>query len=164
MLRRSRDKGLTMLELLIVMGIIAIVAAMAVVNYFIALTRAKQKRTVADIRVIALAWEARAVDTQSYRVAGFTFPGGDPIPYATLKSALFPTYTKILPQEDGWKRPLQFGFDPEGGGPGMYAIRSAGRDGVYEDTIINGTTNDPDCDIVFSSGSFVQYPDVIQNN
>jgi len=162
-MRKSRQSGLTMIELLVVMAIIAIVAAMATANYFLALNRAKQKRTVADIRVIALAWEARAVDTQSYRTSGFTFPA-EHISYTTLRDALVPTYTRILPEFDGWKRPLEYGFDSEGGGPGSYSIRSAGRDGIFEDTVINGTTNDMDCDIVFSNGSFVQYPETLQSN
>jgi prepilin-type N-terminal cleavage/methylation domain-containing protein len=158
---RKLQKGLSMLELLVVMAIIAIIAAMATFNYFIALTRAKQKRTMADIRTISVAWETRAVDTQSYRVSGFTFPAQD-VPYTDLRAALFPTYTKALPQYDGWSRPLQFGFDPETGGIGSYAIRSAGRDGTFDATISEGTTNSPDCDIVFASGSFVQFPEVAQ--
>jgi prepilin-type N-terminal cleavage/methylation domain-containing protein len=161
-MRKSREQGLTLLELLIVMAIIAIVAAMATVNYFIALTRAKQKRTVADIRVVALAWEARAVDTQTYRVSGFTFPG-EQVTYQTLHDSLVPTYAKTLPRYDGWSRPLQFGFDPESGGIGSYAIRSAGRDGVFQQTLTDGTTSSPDCDIVFSNGSFVQYPETVQS-
>lgn len=161
-MRKSGEQGLTMLELLVVMAIIAIVAAMATVNYFIALTRAKQKRTVADIRMVALAWEARAVDTQSYRVSGFTFPAQD-VSFTDLRTALQPTYTKTLPQFDGWNRPLQFGFDPETGGLGSYAIRSAGRDGLFEAVVSQGTTSDPDCDIVFSNGSFVQFPEGTQS-
>jgi len=30
--------------------------------------------------------------------------------------------------------------------------------------VINGTSNDMDCDIVFSNGSFVQYPETMQSN
>jgi len=160
-MRKRRQKGLTMLELLVVMAIIAIVSAIATTNYFLALTRAKQKRTVADIRTIALAWEARAVDSQSYMPAGFTFPTV-PVPYPALRTALVPTYTKVLPQFDGWQRPLQFGFDPETGGSGGYAIRSAGRDGIFEAVVTPGDTTSPDCDIVFSNGSFVTFPTVAQ--
>lgn len=152
-----------MIELLIVVGIIAIVAAIATANYFIGLTRAKQKRTVADIRVIAIAWEARAVDTHSYQTAGYTFPAQ--ITYQSLYSALVPTYTRQLPQFDGWKRPLQFGFEPSPeGGPGTYGIRSAGRDGEFQATVEQRVTNDPDCDIVYADGNFIQYPDTVQSN
>src|SRR5687767_14474421 len=98
-MRKSGQNGLTMLELLVVMAIIAIVSAIATTNYFLALTRAKQKRTVADIRSIALAWEARAVDVQSYLPAGFTFPTV-PVTYPSLRAALVPTYSKNLPELD----------------------------------------------------------------
>lgn len=151
-----------MLELLVVMAIIAIVSAIATTNYFLALTRAKQKRTVADIRTIALAWEARAVDSQTYRPSGYTFPTV-PVPYASLRAALVPTYTKNLPQLDGWQRPFEFGFDPESGGAGGYAIRSGGRDGIFEAVITPGDTTSPDCDIIFSNGNFVTFPTVAQS-
>lgn len=162
-MRRRLQKGLTMIELLIVMGIIAIVAAMATANYFIGLTRAKQKRTVADIRAIALAWEARAVDVHTYAPAGYTFP--TQITYQEIYGALVPTYTRVMPQYDGWKRPLQFAFEPSpSGGPGNYGIRSAGRDGEFQGSVEQGVTNDPDCDIVFADGNFIAYPDTVQSN
>lgn len=151
-----------MIELLVVMAIIAIVSAIATTNYFIALTRAKQKRTVADIRSIALAWEARAVDAQAYMPAGFTFPTV-PVTYPALRGALVPTYSKNLPELDGWQRPLQFGFDPETGGAGGYAIRSAGRDGIFQDVVTPGDTTSPDCDIVFSNGGFITFPATAQS-
>ncbi|HUP62602.1 MAG TPA: type II secretion system protein [Thermoanaerobaculia bacterium] len=164
-MRHSREKGLTILELLIVMGIIAVLAGMAIANYFSALTRAKQKRTVSDIRTIALAWEARAAETHSYVAAGYTFPGDHMVTYASLQRLLVPAYAKTLPQVDGWGRPLQFAATADATGqPGSYAIRSGGRDGVYDATYANGATNDPDCDIVYSDGNFVAYPDVVQTH
>jgi hypothetical protein len=66
---------------------------------------------------------------------------------------------------DGWKRPLQFGYEPATGtAAGSYAIRSAGRDGVFEATYTPGVTEDPDSDIVWSDGQFVVYPDVRQTD
>jgi len=160
---RKREAGFSVLEVLVVGGIIAIIAAIAIINYTNALNRAKQKRTVNDIRVIAQAWEARAADTQSYLVAGFTFPADSMITHATLTSALRPTYLRDIPRVDGWTRPLQFAVEPgTGSAPGTYAIRSAGRDGIFDDTTAPGVTTDPDCDIVWSGGSFVAYPDVVQ--
>ena len=160
-MRKSIQKGLTMLELLIVMAIIAVIAAIATANYFIGLTRAKQKRTVADMRLIAIAWEARAVDVHSYQTAGYTFPTGAAIPYQSIKNALVPTYTRTLPEVDGWLRKFDFAFVP-GEGSGSYAIRSPGRDGAYDATIAEGTTHDPDCDIIYADGQFVTYPDTVQ--
>ena len=161
---RKRQAGFSVLELLVVGAVIAVIAAIAIYNYMAALNRAKQKRTVNDIRVLAQAWEARATDTNSYGVAGFTFPGTD-VPYAALAAALRPTYLRDIPQVDGWLRPLQFGVEAgTDGSRGGYAIRSAGRDGLYQTTYTSGATNDPDCDIVFSDGTFIAFPDTIQSN
>jgi general secretion pathway protein G len=163
-MRKHLQKGMTLLELLIVVAIIAIIAAIATANYLGALTRAKQKRTVADIRIIASAWEARASDTHSYQVAGYTFAGAQ-VPYTALHAALAPTYARALPQYDGWSRPLEFNVTSgSSADEGSYLIRSAGRDGAYDTSTAPGATNDPDCDIVFSDGSFLVYPEVAQTN
>ncbi|MGZ7080554.1 MAG: prepilin-type N-terminal cleavage/methylation domain-containing protein, partial [Thermoanaerobaculia bacterium] len=65
-MRRQRAGGFTLIEVLIVVAIIAILAAIAIANYLTALQRARQKRTMADMRTIATAWEARATETRGY--------------------------------------------------------------------------------------------------
>lgn len=161
---RNRQAGFSVFELLIIGAIISILAAIAIYSYMNALNRAKQKRTVNDIRVIALAWEARAVDTNTYAVAGFTFPNGV-VSHPSLVNTLRPTYLRDIPQVDGWGRPLEFGYEGGGrpGAPGSYGIRSPGRDGLYSGRqYAYGSTGDPDCDIVWSNGTFVAYPDTVQ--
>lgn len=161
---RRREAGFSVLEILIIGGIVAIIAAIAIVNYMNATNRARQKRTMNDMRVIAQAWEQRAAETHSYQVAGYTFPAAI-IPYDSLAGALRPTYIRDFPAVDGWKRPWQFGFEPgTGATPGSYAIRSAGRDGGFEATYTPGVTTDPDADIVWSDGQFVRYPETFQTN
>lgn len=161
---RRREQGFTVIELLVVGAIIAIIGAIAIYSYMNALNRAKQKRTMNDIRVIATAWEARASDTNSYDVAGaaYTFPT-ESITYAQLTAALRPTYLRDIPRMDGWLRPLQFAVQPgAAGSPGGYAIRSAGRDGQYSSEYEAAVTDDPDCDLVWANGGFIVYPDVVQ--
>lgn len=156
---RNRSRGFTLLELLVVIAIIGIVAAIAAVAYFNALDRARQKRTIADMKAIAQSWEARASEMRSYGVAGFTFPA-TAVTYENLNAALVPTYTRAVPKLDGWSRAYDFGV---GNGPRDYAIRSMGRDGQLESgTYTPGETSDMDCDIVFANGSFVTYPGSIQ--
>jgi len=155
---RGSRAGFTLIELLVVVAIIAIVAAIAIMNYLNSIERARQKRTMADIRAVAIAWEARNSEEGTFAAAGFTFPIS--VAYDDLRTKLSPTYMRSIPRYDGWGRPLQFGTIGK-----VYGIRSAGRDGKYEtDDYEQGAGENPDCDIVFSNGSFVRYPETVQKD
>ena len=158
-MRRTRSGGFTLMELLVVVAVIAILAAIAIANYVTGLQRARQKRTMADIRTIASAWEARATETKGYSAAGFTFPT-QPVTYIQLQTVLVPTYANPLPQFDGWARAFEFATDQAWGSQTAqsYAIRSGGSDGFDGSTYTNGPTDAFECDIVYANGSFVTYP------
>jgi type II secretion system protein G len=66
-MKRSR-RGFTLIELLIVVGIIAILAAIAMPNFLEAQVRAKIARVKADMRTVSVAWEAYAIDNNRYPV------------------------------------------------------------------------------------------------
>ncbi len=68
-------KAFTLIELLIVVAIIAILAAIAVPNFLEAQVRAKVSRAKADIRSAATALESYYVDYNRYPFDGFAFPG-----------------------------------------------------------------------------------------
>jgi len=59
-------RAFTLIELLIVVAIIAVLAAIAVPNFLEAQVRSKNSRSVADLRTVATAMEAYAVDTGRY--------------------------------------------------------------------------------------------------
>jgi type II secretion system protein G len=154
-----RERGFTLIELLIVIAIIAIIAALSAMSYIHAVDRARQKRTMNDMRSIAAAWEARAGDTHSYTAAGFAFPA-TPMTYDDLERALTPTYTRTIPRTDGWRREYEFGVT----GETTYALRSSGKDGVFESSpYTEGGTSNIDCDIIYSDGAFITYPEGVQS-
>lgn len=64
--RRHRTCAFTLIELLIVVAIIAILAAIAVPNFLEAQIRSKVSRAKADMRTMATAIEQYAVDCNSY--------------------------------------------------------------------------------------------------
>ena len=157
-MRRRGHAGFTLIELLVVVAIIGILASIAIANYLNAIAKARQKRTMSDIRNIATAWESRNAEKGSY-APGFTFPTGA-VTFSDLDQSLAPTYMKTVPKADGWGRPYEFAFEGR-----VYAIRSAGRDGIFEGTDYDSNpTDSPDCDIVYSHGRFVTWPADIQKN
>lgn len=151
------------MELLMVVAIIGVLAAIAIPGLISALSRSKQKRTMADIRSIAMAWETQALEKGGYNVAGYAVYSS--IAPEDLLEALSPTYIRQMPVNDGWSVPLRFGADvPWGGFPpaGKYQIISGGRDAQVDASQAPGPFGHYDCDIVFENGAFLAWPEGVQ--
>jgi len=150
----------------IVMATLGIFAAIAIPNLLTAMQRSKQKRSMADMRSITTAWEARAIDENSYGAAGQFQVGADfdwlprEVDPKTLEGMLTPTYIRVFPAKDGWQHLYDYAVSLKADG---YSIRSAGRDGAFEQTkYVVGATKSFNNDIVFSDGYFVTWPEGVQ--
>lgn len=158
----GRPAGVTALIIIGVavgmISVLGIIAAIAIPNLLNAIDRGRQKRTMADMRMIGTAIEAHGVDHYFY-------PAADD--FVELTAALEPVYIKRVPREDGWRNSFEYlcwQVDPGSAGCDNYVIVSPARDGAFEVSDFREyagmqiTTRDSDCDIVYSNGTFVQYP------
>lgn len=99
---RHRRQGFTLLELLIVVTIIGILAALLIPMAFDAIQKAKQKGTLKDINSIATALTDFVTDKG-------TAPSGQSGPLiggSSIYSALNGFYIKVLPVADQWGAPF----------------------------------------------------------
>ena len=146
--RHGPQAGFTLIELLIVVAIIGLIAALAMPNLMNALQRAKQTKTMSDMKAIGHALESYAVDNNVYP-KGLTNADA-----ATISNFLSPLYLRNVPASDGWNNPWHIDTSANGT---LYTITSYGRDG-QPGPITGGATAGLDCDIIFSNSSFYQFP------
>jgi general secretion pathway protein G len=158
---KKRESGFTLIELLIVIAIIGILAAIAIPNLLNAVQRGKQKRTMSDMRTMATAVEAYAVDNNFYpagQCAG-KFVAITTVMNDSTLSVLSPTYIANPVRRDGWSKFMY--YDTQGNDQ-EYGFRSFGRDNTISANVFITTTNVND-DIVYANGGFLQWPEGSQN-
>lgn len=94
MSRPNRSSAFTLIELLIVVAIIAILAAIAVPNFLEAQTRSKVSRVKSELRTLALALETYHSDANAFPQAILLPPPLRLIPVTTPIA-----YVSVLPQD-----------------------------------------------------------------
>jgi type II secretion system protein G len=166
----ANKSGFTLVETLVVLAIIGLLAAISIPLTLNSINRSKQVRTMADLRAIGSAWETRNTEVKAYNAAGARYQlPATTVTAANLSRILAPTYMRVMPTRDGWNGTFDFRIDVQIGNAKQattYAIRSRGRDGIQERTRTYpnaGATTNFDCDIIFSNGGFVNYPEGKQN-
>ncbi len=163
---RNRQKGFTLIELLIVVAIIGIIAALLIPNFLDALQKAKQKRTVADVRNTGTAMFSWLTDQVGAAAAGANttvqISSYASLATTVIATVLAPQYMQEVPALDGWKNPYEYYLNTANPlAQQVMMIRSTGRDKKADGSSYNVTSFDPtayDRDIVWADGFFVSWP------
>jgi len=173
---RNRQRGFTLIELLIVIAIIGIIAALLIPNFLDALNKAKQKRSMGDIKDTGTAWMSWLTDQYgAAAAAGATQTVTLPSLYSFAKvvTDLQPQYIQEVKEKDAWNNTIHYcrpntyaDVVRQGGRAGVstLGIISPGRDGTFDidcsDSVTAGAFDptDYDQDLVWSDGFFIHYP------
>ncbi len=162
---RNRQRGFTLIELLIVVAIIGIIAALLIPNFLDALQKAKQKRTVADIRNAGTAEMSWLTDQIAAAAAGATNTVSvteyTAMSHANLSNLLVPQYLQELPQKDGWKANLDYYVTTNFSQKKIMLTRSYGQKGAADGGSYTAGAFEPtdyEQDIVWADGFFVRWP------
>jgi type II secretion system protein G len=164
---RNRQKGFTLIELLIVVAIIGIIAALLIPNFLDSLQKAKQKRTVADVRNTGTALMAWLTDIAQASAAGrqasknYTLP--TKVDYDDITTFLETRYIQKVPERDAWKNDYSWylAATPLSADTVM-AIGSGGNKGDYtlsgSVTVTAFDPTDYEQDILWGDGFFIRWP------
>ena len=171
-MQMKKQRGFTIIELLIVVAVIGLIASILIPNLIDALQKARQKRSMTDVRGIGVAWMSWVTDQNGAASAGasktYSTVGMTPVTYEALFAYLRPSedffYAQEVPRFDAWGFDYSFRMGGSGTEIDRIMVCAPCRDGVL--TRCNMTTipvaafvaSDYNEDIVWADGYFVRFP------
>ena len=123
MLKRHRHHGFSIIELVLVILIIGLIASVLIPNLIDAIHKAKQRRTMGELRLIGGAWMSWYTDHNSAMSAGsnqlYEVGTFRELTYLEIYGYLHPTdtfyYMQTVPAQDAWGSKLTFYLNTETG-------------------------------------------------
>ena len=164
--RRARQRGFTLIEILVTIAIIGLIAVFVIPNFLDSLNKAKQKRTMADIHETGkamISWltgqmGAAGAGAQSLGISEY----GSEIETDDLSALLVPNYIARVPEHDAWGHDYEYFLKVDDLLAGrVMLIRSPGFDGQFSGdsyTLEPFVTTDFNQDIVWADGIFIRWP------
>lgn len=161
-----------MIEVLIVVAIIGVLTTIIIPNLMDSMQKAKQRRTVNDVRAVGSAWFSWVTDQLSASASGSSSQTFDLSSLPVIIDAgdlsemlrrAEMNYIASVPARDGWGGSYEYLWAGDATQTPTFGLRSFGRDRV------EGPTSNPyplgsfattayDEDIVWVDGNFIRFP------
>lgn len=139
-----KHSGFSLIELMIVLAVVAILAALAVPSYSQYIARENLKRAQADLELISLRLEHRYQRVLAYPIVANTNT-------AALKAAL----TDWTPTSDT----SDFNFSNENATPSTYTLKATGQSGLVNGCVLalthDGTRSSSSCSDLIDDGDWL---------
>lgn len=125
--KRAKQRGVTLVEMLVVVFIIGLIGAIAIQNLAPEQQKAIQRKALADIRIIETALEGYHLDLLDYPSTSDGLAALQSAPDSALRQGQYREggYLRNLP-DDPWGRPYQYRYPGE---RSVFDVFSLGADG-----------------------------------